>query len=200
MNNLTLGTISSKVVVQIVLGALVAAFAAPVLAQDFIARQSLVGRFFFSSEERNVLEAVRQGVVDPAVLRTEDEVFIVTEIELPDIVFKVKKDVVTNTFTRDQALRYGGIIRKSNEESADIFVNGTKISSEEMAQIEEELGMRFRTDRDDGSILFAEDVLFKNNIALRRGDVIKEEGAVVNVDSDGGRSGGRRFIVVKNGS
>ena len=200
MNSFTLGTICRKIISHGVFCALAAAFVAPVLAQEFIARQSLVGRFFFSVEERNVLEAVRQGVVDPAVLRTEDEVFIVTEIELPDIVFKVKKDIETNTFSRDQALHYGGIIRKSSDENADIFVNGLRISSDEMAQIEEELGIRFRTDRDDGSILFAEDVLFKNNIALRRGDMIEEEGAVVNTESGGGRSAGKRFIVLKNGS
>ena len=174
--------------------AVASSLAAPVFAQDFFARQNPVGRLFFTAEERNVLEAVRQGIVDPRILRTEDDVFIATQIELPDIIFKVRKNEETNTFAREQLLKYGGIIRKSNSESADIFINGSRISPNEVEQLETELGIKFRTDRDDGAVLLTEDVLFKNNISLRRGDIIEREGQVINSNSN------KRFILVKSGS
>ena len=162
-----------------------------------IGRES-VGRLFFSFEERNVLEAVRQGVVDTGAIPTIGSEIFIPEVALPEITFAPQIQMEGNRFSRGFDLVYQGLIRRRLPDGSvdgNVIVNGRLLDDEQLTAYRDDLGLYFRTDRDDGGIMYAEDKLFNNNVALTRGSIIKSDGEVIS--SGSGLSDLRRFIVVK---
>ena len=163
-------------------------------AQQLATPQDVLGRLFFNEEERNVMEAVRQGIVDPNVLRPEEQIFITPQLEIPEIVFNPRVRKVGNVITREEEISFTGLIRKHGGDTR-IMVDDIFLDEEQIEILRQSLGLNFRTDRNDGGVIFVEDKLFKNNIALTRGDIIGRDGTVTRAIGES-----ERFIVLKKGS
>ena len=164
-----------------------------VAAQAQPVGQQTLGRLFFSTEERNVLEAVRQGLVDTGVMLANAGDIFVPDIEIPEISFTaqvIKKE--GNTFSRGDTLAYQGLIRKHGPEgvSAEVFLDNVVLDEEQLATFRDDFGLNFRTDQDTGPLLEAQDKLFKARLRLSR-EAIIGDGVVENVDPGG------RFIILK---
>lgn len=156
-----------------------------------------VGRLFFSPEERNVLEAVRQGVVDTGAIPAVGSDIFIPEVAVPEITFSpriIRKS--GNEFEREVDLVYKGLIRHYNDDGSSnalLLINNSFLDEEGQQLIDEDLGVKFRTDLGTGSQIFAEDRLFKTNTELSRGTVVRGDGRVNRRRA----TEARRFIVVK---
>ena len=158
--------------------------------------QETLGRLFFSFEERNVLEAVRQGVVDTGAIPSIGSDIYIPEVGVPEISFTpqqvIQKD--GNRITRGKGLRYNGLIRIHRPDGSvggRVIIDGRDLDAEQQAAYSEQSGLRFRTDLDDGAVTTAEDKIFKTNVELTRGSSIKADGEVSRNTS------GKKFIVLK---
>ncbi|MBF2760586.1 MAG: hypothetical protein ISN28_10025 [Ectothiorhodospiraceae bacterium AqS1] len=157
-----------------------------------------VGRMFFTEEERNVMEAVRQGIIDPDVLRPDEQIFVAPQLDIPEIVFNPRIQKVNNVLQRDQEISYQGIIRMKTEDGDGKMLlqagGGLQLNEQQLESLAETLGLDFHLDGTDSSVIYVDDKLFKTRIALRRGDTIGKTGTVTSQDG-----GSPRSIIVKKG-
>lgn len=165
-------------------------------AQAQIGRET-VGRLFFSPEERNVLEAVRQGVVDTGAIPAVGSDIFIPEVAVPEITFSPR--IIRrsgNEFEREVDLVYKGLIRHYDEDGSSnalLLINNAFLDDEGQQLISDDLGVRFNLEDGEGGQIFAEDRLFKTNTELSRGTIVRGDGRV-----DRRRATERRrFIVVK---
>ena len=158
--------------------------------------QETLGRLFYSFEERNVLEAVRQGVVDTGAIPSIGSDIYIPEVGVPEISFTpqqvIQKD--GNKISRGKGLTYNGLIRIHRPDGSigsRVVIDGQDLDEKQQAAYSEQSGLRFRTDLDDGAVTNAEDKIFKTNVELTRGTSINSDGEVSRNTS------GKKFIVLK---
>lgn len=160
--------------------------------------QDAVGRFFFTEEERNVMEAVRQGIIDPEILRPEEQIFVTPQLDIPEIVFNPRIQKVGNILQRDQELSYHGLIRMKAADGSTktrlLAGGGLVLNEDQLEDLANSLGLVFHLDDSDGSVIYVDDKLFKTRIALRRGDTIGRTGEVTSANTRR-----KRAIIVKKG-
>lgn len=176
-----------------------ACLAAALLAGSASAQigRETVGRLFFSPEERNVLEAVRQGVVDTGAIPAVGSDIFIPEVAVPEITFSPR--IIRrsgNEFEREVDLVYKGLIRHYTGDGTVeslLLVNNAFLDKEGQQLIDDDLGVRFNLDDVEGGQVYAEDRLFKTNTELSRGTIVRGDGRV----DRGLATERRRFIVVK---
>ena len=158
--------------------------------------QETLGRLFFSFEERNVLEAVRQGVVDTGAIPSIGSDIYIPEVGVPEISFTPQQAIQKdgNRISRGKGLSYNGLIRIHRPDGSigsRVIIDGRDLDAEQQAAFSEQSGLRFRTDKDDGAVTYAEDKIFKTNVGLTRGTSINTDGEVTRI------SPSKKFIVLK---
>lgn len=192
--------VSSSIMLRLAAGPvlLLAAALAPLGARAQLeVNRDAVGRVFFTEEERNVMEAVRQGIIDPDVLRPEEQIFVAPQLEIPEIVFNPRIQKVGNVLQRDQEISYQGIIRMKSGTGGKMLLQaggGLSLNEEQLESLAESLGLDFHLESSDSSVIYVDDKLFKRRIALRRGDTIGRTGTVTSENE-----GRPRSIILKKG-
>ena len=159
-----------------------------------VVRKEVMERLFFDQSQREVMESVRQGIVDRSIAVRELQVVETTAIEVPEIVFKtvIKREEVTGQLVREADIHYGGFIRKQAGETK-LLLDDILVDQDAQEVLEDSLGMGFALEDSDGqSFIYADDRLFKQRYSLKRGDIVASDGTLTNQDNKE-----PRFIVVK---
>jgi hypothetical protein len=136
-------------------------------------------RLFYTKEQRRVLEAVRQEVIDVEDVIDEDQ-FLSLEVEEDALDLAV----VTNESSPEAAPRRGalvrinGYIRKKGEEGKSVFwINSEMISQEEKDVLLRRGGLDIAFDAKDG-VIEGNDQYNKSEFSVKVGQVITPEGFV----------------------
>ena len=77
-------------------------------------------RLFFTAEQRRVLEALRQGLVESELL--EDDEFVPVVLREEAFIADEEEEVIVER--GDEALRFTGMVRRNSDGKAFIWING----------------------------------------------------------------------------
>ena len=160
--------------------------------------QDAVGRFFFTEEERNVMEAVRQGIIDPEILRPEEQIFVTPQLDIRRLSSTpaFRKWAISCSAIRSFLIT--ALIRMKAADGSTktrlLAGGGLVLNEDQLEDLANSLGLVFHLDDSDGSVIYVDDKLFKTRIALRRGDTIGRTGEVTSANSRR-----KRAIIVKKG-